>query len=175
MLTMNKTNPFKRELLRYLLEYCYPSDQAEGFGRYAGGSDYLDDPRTQELRDAVINVLRAYISGGSASKKAVLVFERVLNEPVKLARSIYLTNPPLTSSLFGLKSTFSRGGRNVVSGLLDYLNESGPTYAFVCETCQKISQRLKPNQRFCSDQCRWDFWNESRGSKRLKKARKRGK
>ena len=160
---MNKTNPFKRELLRYLLEYCYPSDQAEGFGRYAGGSDYLDDPRTQELRDAVIDTLRAYATGSRMSKKAFTVLQRAHNEPVKLISSTNLTNPPKLPRLFMVKPSFENQAREVADGLRRYLKlHTGPPFPFVCKTCEKVTELTKPNRTFCSEKCRNDFWNSKK-------------
>ena len=185
---MRRSNPFKQDLLRWLLEFCYPGDHPEGLGRFAVGSHFFDDPRTQELRDAVINVLRAYTTGTSASKKAVVILERAFNEPVELVRSVNSTNPPLFSTLFSLEPTFGKGARNVAEALHRYLGHGGTPFPFVCKTCEKVTELTKPNRRFCSEKCRNDFWNAKKmegyyrekqrqsreHNKRLKKARKGG-
>ena len=167
---MRKSNPFKQDLLRWLLRFCYPEEQPKSPDKY------------QELREAVIDTLRAYVAGSRMSKKAFTVLQRAYNETVQLISSTNETNPPKRSRLFLVKPSFENQSREVAEGLHRYLKlHTGPPFPFVCKTCEKVTELTKPNRTFCSEKCRNDFWNSKkmevyyREKKRLKKARKRGK
>ncbi len=166
---MRKSNPFKQDLLRWLLRFCYPEEQPKSPDNY------------QELRDVVIETLRAYATGTNISKGAFTALQRAYNEPVKLISSTNHTTPPKLPRLFMVKPSFENQAREVAEGLSRYLGHVGPPFPFVCKTCEKVTELTKPNRTFCSEKCRNDFWNSKkmeayhREKKRLKKARKGGK
>ena len=174
---MRKSNVFKQDLLRWLLAFCYPDD-------YPGitATGIPEDPRIEPIRKAVIDTLRAYVSGSRMSKEAFTALQSAYNEPVKLIPAFNQTNPPKQPRLFMVKPTFEQIARRAAEGLHRYLSlHTGPPFPFVCKTCEKVTELTKPNRTFCSEKCRNDFWNSKkmeayhREKKRQKKARKRGK
>jgi hypothetical protein len=93
-----------------------------------------------------------------------------LNERVEIAPAIRTQGLPYRESL-GISMPV---GRIVAQTLLDYLGQGDPqNYGGVCKRCGKLFLFLKGQPRFCSDQCRWDYWNDDKMQKYYA-AKKRG-
>jgi len=45
--------------------------------------------------------------------------------------------------------------------------QPGPYGVFICSNCGQHRPKMKANQRFCNDQCRYRFWN--RGNREIRK------
>lgn len=114
------------------------------------------------MRAATVDTLRAYITGGKIQEQTIATLQKAANHRVTFTSTFCFSNPPKVSGLFKQKSTPGSTARTAVDILHHYLRLTGPSFGLVCQQCQKVAERLKPNQRFCSDQCRWDFWNEKK-------------
>jgi hypothetical protein len=147
-----------------LLGFCYPEQAAEYFESGIIPTPGIVDPKTMAeyagkdaLIAAIIDVLRAHISGKAvASKRSFETIERAVNEPVQVTWAIDVRKDrPSLQEHHGL-------GRSATRILFTYFQLEGPIYGAVCEKCQNVFLLTKHNRRFCSDQCRWDFWNDDK-------------
>lgn len=144
-----------------LLGFCYPDDGRQYFERGIISKPAFADPATMaaykhkpKLQAAVIDILRCHFKGNIQPRPtSIKEIERAANESIKLPKVLE------DAGYCPLVSFDETIGRTVTYFLFTYLDENGPPCGAACEKCQKIFLLTKVHQRFCSNQCRWDFWN----------------
>jgi hypothetical protein len=164
MPSMRRKHPYKQTSLGLLLSFAYPEDGETYFDAGLIPAPGLADeesinayPDKDALRAAVIAVLRAHITREPLNRSVLKAIERAQNEPVTVTFALRMTTP--------LRLGLMRAdpiGRIVTDRLFSYLNESGPLYGSICQKCAKVFLLTKERQRFCSKQCRQDFWNDQK-------------
>src|SRR5688572_28961097 len=173
---MTKLPPYKQRLLGWLLDFCYPGDadshlpdvadwteEARRMVKTQMNRQYGKCPDADALREAVIAVLRRHISGRGALTQAMATnIERALNRPLEIQSQITASTDPRGSWALATKHTPESDSRRVAESLFHYFQERGPFYGSVCQKCERIFILTKLKQKFCSDQCRWDFWNSEK-------------
>jgi hypothetical protein len=158
---MIKSTQFKYKLLRDLLTYCYPGDlyvEEDGMPVSWGVWRAVEYPHADKLRAAVLDALRAYITESPLKNKSASVVEiqRAYNEPTEF--KAFVPTPSAPSPIYARPPL----GRTVTEMLFQYIRMEGPNHGAICQQCEKVFLLAKPNQRFCSKQCNWDFWNGKR-------------
>lgn len=179
---MPKSNPYKRTLAGLLLGFSYPDDGRQYFE--AGTipipafvpETLAAYPAKEELQSAVAEILRANVRQNLPSKTSVEIIEHAYNEHVKV--TLQVRGRGWGRELRDVKYSLERIrglGRIVTEALFNYLEQDGPEYCSICEVCEKVFLPAKSKQRFCSDQCRWDYWNTKKMEGYYAAAKKRSR
>jgi hypothetical protein len=170
----------QRALLELLIEFCYPGS---GYLALCDPDDMAAYPHLDVMRTAVADVLTRYVQRRIQKFSSVRIIQDAYNETVKLSPTLDFGTPSLRGSV-GIMWTSP--GRNAVTCLLQYLSNNDPSDAAICAVCGHVFVRTKPNQNYCTQKCRWRYWNQqkmegyyarkakaAREYQRLKKARRK--
>jgi hypothetical protein len=142
---------YKARLLKHLLGFVYPER-----GEPICSPDTLNEcPNTAALRQAVVDVLKASIGKRRFNAASIPVLEQARSEYGRLAPGF---NGMLEPILIERGASI---GHNVVSHLMAYFGQIGHVGA-ICERCDTIFITTRRQQRYCSDSCRWEYWNEQK-------------
>jgi hypothetical protein len=140
-------------------------------------------PNLDVVRTAVADILTRHVQGRIQKFSSVRIIEAALNEHVKFSPTLRWTKSGPRGSA---DIIWQSPGRSAAECLRQYINQDDPSDAAICAVCAHVFVRTKPNQNYCTQKCRWRYWNTkkmegyyiekakaAREYKRRKKARKK--
>lgn len=151
-----------REAARHLIEECYEEELLRGLSgcRVVPGA-MADEP----VRAAILGILRNRIDHKPASERDLLVILKALNEP---ARMLPRDKEPQRYMPLVIESANRTAAQMLIECMWSWGSWGSPGEApiepplLVCKNCGKVAIKVGRHKRFCSTQCRWEFWNKEK-------------